>query len=327
MTTRLFISTGAALGALIIATPALAQNGDPEMTYEERGYEYAQPAPPAVPQPAPITYRQEAVVQPLPERTHYKQPVRYVKEQHYVKDHAGADYEVEYEYDTPRHAAPAPKYHKPVHMPRPAHHAQVPVVPHHGMTTYPAPHHQPQSGFDRAAWLDECVSRVSGRHGRRDSNGKVIGGLVGAAAGGLIGNRVAGRGDRLAGTLIGAGVGGLAGLAVGSAVDGKNSRKNGDAYAYCEDWLARYSGGHHGYGYQHYGYAYHARPMMLVPVWVQVPQRAVTKEYVTYEYYEEEIVTYEKVPARKRVIKASPAPKPVKRYVKQPKPVKYSKEN
>ncbi|WP_245228726.1 glycine zipper 2TM domain-containing protein [Pontixanthobacter sp. CEM42] len=317
MTTRLFISTGAALGALIIATPALAQNGDPEMTYEERGYEYAQPAPPAVPQPAPITYRQEAVVQPLPARTNYKQPVRYVKEQRYVKDHAGADYDVEYDYETAPHPAPAPQYHPPRHA--------VPSYAPHQASAYPPHHQQPQ--FDRAAWMDECVSRVSGRHGRRDSNGKVIGGLVGAAAGGLIGNRVAGRGDRLAGTLIGAGVGGLAGLAVGSAVDGKNSRKNGDAYAYCEDWLARYSGGHHGYGYQHYGYAYHARPMMLVPVWVQVPQRAVTKEYVTYEYYEEEIVTYEKVPARKRVIKASPAPKPVKRYVKQPKPVKYSKGN
>ncbi|MDN3646905.1 glycine zipper 2TM domain-containing protein [Pontixanthobacter aestiaquae] len=322
MTIRLFISTGSALGALVIAAPSLAQGNGPEMTYEDRQYEYAQPAPSLVPQPAPITYRQEAVVQPLPERATYAPPVRYVKKPRYVKDHAGADYDVEYEYDTAKRSVPAPQYHAPKHAAPAYLPTQAPAYPQH---------YQPQQPqFDRAAWMDECVGRISGRQGRRDSNGNIIGGLVGAAAGGLIGNRVAGRGDRLAGTLIGAGVGGLAGLAVGSAIDGKNSRKNDDAYAYCEDWLARYSGGHHGYGYQQYSYAYHAQPMMLVPVWVQVPQRAVTKEYVTYEHYEEEVVTYEEVPAKRRMIESHPAPatKPVKRtYVKQAQPVKYSKGN
>ena len=317
------------MGALVMATPALAQNyGDPEMTYEERGYEYAQPAPAPQPQTAPITYRQEAVVQPLPPRQTYAQPTRYVKDR--VAPKAGADYEVEYEYETAKRVTHAPRYHTtpqigaaPV-----THHKPVHAMPHHGVT-YPAPHHQ-QPAFDQEAWLDECVNRVTGgRHGRRGGNGGVVGGLVGAAAGGLIGNRVAGRGDRLAGTLIGAGVGGLAGLAVGSAADRSSKRKSGDAYAYCEDWLARYSGGgHYGYGYQHHGYAYqYAQPMMLVPVWIQVPQRAVTREYVTTETVDVEVVTYEETPVvRKRVIEYAPAPKPVKRtYIKQAQPTRYVK--
>ena len=318
MTTRSFISAGisagTALGALAVASPVLAQ---PEMTYEERRYEYAQPAPVAQPQAAPIVYRQEAVVQPLPPRAAHAAPVKY------IKDRAGADYEVEYEYDAPAHAASAHRYPAAHHAPaHPTHHA----MPHPGAVR-PEGHHGTRPAFDRGAWLDECVDRVSGgRHDRRDRNGNVIGGLVGAAAGGLIGNRVAGRGDRLAGTLIGAGVGGLAGLAVGSAIDGKKSNRNDDAYAYCEDYLARYSHGG-GYGYQHHGYAYqYGRPMMLVPIWIQVPQRAVTREYVTYEYEDVEVVTYETVPARRRVIEHVPASKPVKRVkVQQSKPVRYRK--
>lgn len=317
------LSTGAALGALVIATPAFAQGQyGPEMTYDDRGYEYAQPASAAVPQAAPITYRQQAVVQPLPQRAARTTPVRYIKDR--PANHAGADYEVEYE-AAPRVAA-VPQHHArravPAHAPQPVMHHPMP----HNQAAYPA-HHQQQPRFDRQAWLDECVDRVSGgRHDRRDRNGNVIGGLVGAAAGGLIGNRVAGRGNRLAGGLIGAGVGGLAGLAVGAAIDKSSKRGNGDAYAYCEDYLARYSHGQGGYGYQQHGYAYqYARPMMLVPVWVQVPQRAVTREYVTHEYVDVEVVEYETVPAR-RVIKRAPAPRPVKRIkVQQSKPVRYRK--
>ena len=117
MTTRSFISigvsTGAALTAIVIATPALANTGannGPEMTYEERQYEYAQPAPVAVPQAAPIRYRQEAVVQQVPQRAARPAPIRYAKggaPVRYVKDQAGADYAVA------PHAAPARHYQAP----------------------------------------------------------------------------------------------------------------------------------------------------------------------------------------------------------------------
>ncbi len=50
------------------------------------------------------------------------------------------------------------------------------------------------------------------RHRCRDGTG---GAIIGAIAGGLLGNAVAGYGDRTAGTIIGGGVGALAGNAIG----------------------------------------------------------------------------------------------------------------
>ncbi len=287
---RHIVSLGVAAGALVVSAPAMAQ---PEMTYGQK-YEYAQPATAG----APVVYTQNPVVQPVPTHTAHQMP------------HNGADYTVE--------RAPI-AHHAPV-----THHA--PVVHHAPMHSqpivYPAGHHggyPQQTGFDRNAWLDECEARYedSNYGGRRDRNGRVIGGIVGAAAGGLIGNRVA-DGDRLAGTLIGAGVGGIAGAIVGSAVDSRSRRNRTDASAYCEDYLARYSGGYN-YGYQH-------QQMMLVPVMVQVPQRAVVREYVTEEYVDVPVTTYETVPA-KRTIHYAPAPvKRVKTIKSAPvKRVKYRK--
>ncbi|MFZ1742476.1 MAG: hypothetical protein WAT93_06455, partial [Pontixanthobacter sp.] len=180
MKARHLVMFSAASGALIASAPALAQ---PEMTYEQP-YEYAQPAPP--PQAPRVVYRQEAVVQPIPAAPPMSEQADY---DNGYQD-AGADYEVEYEYTD------APQARVPGYSPQVMPHQAVPY-PHHAMQM------QQQPQFDRGAWLDECVSRYNGGEVRRDRNGNIIGGFVGAAAGGLIGNRVAGRGDRLAGSLIG----------------------------------------------------------------------------------------------------------------------------
>lgn len=293
MTTRRFVSLIAVTGTIAAASPALGQ----EMTYGD-GYEYAQTAPA---DSQPVVYTQQPVVQPLP-----ADPAP----GDYVKTAAGADYaieEYEVEYETgpqpapPTHGAAGPNTH---HMPN--HHR-----PHHA--AYP---HAPT--FDRAAWLEECEERYADAKGKGD--GDVVGGILGAATGGLLGNRIAGRGDRLAGTLIGAGVGGLAGLAVGSVIDAAGQkRKRGEAAAYCEDWLARYSGGYQYPGYYGYAYypAYYQQMYILVPHTVAVPQRAVVREYVTEEYVDVPVTTYETVPG-KRHIKEAPAPKPVKgKLIKQ----------
>lgn len=50
---------------------------------------------------------------------------------------------------------------------------------------------------------------------RRRCNSGTTGTIVGAIAGGLLGNSIAGRGDRSLGTILGAGGGALAGRAVG----------------------------------------------------------------------------------------------------------------
>ncbi len=70
--------------------------------------------------------------------------------------------------------------------------------------------------FDREAWLAECRARV-GTYEESD-RARLIGTVVGAAAGGLIGNRVAGSGNRVGGTVIGAGTGAVAGSVVGDAI-------------------------------------------------------------------------------------------------------------
>ena len=61
------------------------------------------------------------------------------------------------------------------------------------------------------------------RYYRRCDNGDG-GTIIGAIAGGLLGNSVAGRGDRTLGTVLGAGVGALAGRSIDRAEDGGRRR-------------------------------------------------------------------------------------------------------
>lgn len=321
MTARRLLALGAASCAITVATPALAQ---PQMTYEQRTYEYAQPAPAN----GMVIYRQQPVVQQVPSTI----PTT----SHPVVQQVPADYQeydVEYE-----HAAPAATTHHVYHgagagYPPMAHHPMphpAPMPQHAG--GYPYPGHTAYPGlpadFDRDEWLADC--REGYRNPRRSNSGAVGGGILGAAVGGVIGNRVA-DGNRLAGTLIGAGVGGLAGLAIGSAIAGSGDRRR--AREACEAWLDDYRAGRYGGGYwqqggygQHgygYGYAHGYYTMTYVPVLVAVPQRAIVRETVTEEWVEERSHshTYHPKPAAKRVIyRKAPSPTPVKR-------IKYRKGN
>lgn len=100
----------------------------------------------------------------------------------------------------------------------------------------------PVAAFDRdddPAFLEAC---------RRDSG--LGGAAIGAAAGGLAGNRIAGRGNRTGGTLIGAGVGAIAGMVIDKTEDRER----------CKRLLAREIPGGYGTSYapppvQHRGYA------------------------------------------------------------------------
>ncbi len=76
-----------------------------------------------------------------------------------------------------------------------------------------------QRRYDRARYDDQ---RYYNNRRTRCDNG--TGGLViGAVAGGLVGNEVAGRGDKTIGTMLGAVVGGLAGQAIDKS-DGRRCR-------------------------------------------------------------------------------------------------------
>jgi Glycine zipper 2TM domain len=63
---------------------------------------------------------------------------------------------------------------------------------------------------------------------RRDGNGRIIGTVVGAGAGGLLGNVIAGRGDKTEGTIIG----GIIGAVVGNQVTKSPDRGCNRAYGY-----------------------------------------------------------------------------------------------
>jgi hypothetical protein len=145
----------------------------------------------------------------------------------------------------------------------------------------------------REAWLGECRHRMS----YRDRDNGLGGLLIGGVAGGVIGNRVAGRHHRTEGTIAGA----VVGMAIDRGEDGR-----GD-YDYCEayfdDYYAHYAPGGYGYGAYGYGYAY-AVPMMMV----RVPHHQVRDRDCV-----EEVVSEEYVPVRRRVIPRAPRLVPDKR--------------
>lgn len=130
------------------------------------------------------------------------------------------------------------------------------------------------------------------------SNG-VTGSAIGAIIGGVAGNRIAGRGDRLGGTIIGAGIGGLAGAAIEKAMNKckrhqprHEEHRGGHTYP-----PQRHQGWQGGY------YYYPQAPVVTVTV---VPGASHTTTTVTEEVYYETVKTY---PRKKVVRKWKPKPR------------------
>ena len=135
------------------------------------------------------------------------------------------------------------------------------------------------------------------------SNG-VTGAAIGAILGGVAGNRIAGRGNRLGGSLIGAGLGGITGLAIEKAT------------SKCKRYEPRYETPPRGPYYPQQGYYppqqqgwqggyyyYPQAPMVTVTV---VPGASSTTTTTTEEVYYETVKTYRKPAVRKW----KPKPKP-----------------
>lgn len=293
----------AATSALVCSAPVMAQ-ADPAPAADGSAAEAAETA---------IEYRSEAVVQALP-----SPPVPPPPPPPPPPDDIFESDVVEYE----RRTAPAATtaiHAQPALAAYPAYSAYPGIAAPHVAGSYaspypypyPAPHyagHVPQPRqFDREGWLAHCRERIRGVD--RKDRGAVIGGLLGAAAGGIIGNR-AWDSERLAGTLLGAGVGGLAGIAIGAAIGAAGERRREDE---CAWHLDRYmAAGQGGYGYpgQAHGYAYGYPAVAYVPVLVQIPQRAVVREYVTEEWVD---VPAKAQPVAQTKIIRQPAPRPDKR--------------
>lgn len=291
-----FLAGTAVLGfAALAASPVAAQ----QIYYEDGEYLYAVPAP-VMAQDAVVSQPVEAPGVIGDDGVTYQASDTRVTAQRVIPARNAPQQYAPQQIILP---APQPAYGGPAYAPiiyAPSRQAQAPYVvasrsiPAGGYGYAPAPGayagyavapqqsgYLPGGGqlvsFDRNAWLEECSARLSTYE---DSDrGQVLGGLIGAAAGGLLGNRVAGSGNRLGGTLIGAGTGALAGLAVGDAIDDRNYARNSrsgyeECRAYLDDYLNRASN--------------NPAPMttvpgqqyMLVPVSVPVAQQAVDREYV-----------------------------------------------
>lgn len=172
--------------------------------------------------------------------------------------------------------------------------------------------------FERDQWIDECRRRTRGQN--RDNTGLIIGGLLGAIAGGVAGYEIAGAGDRVLGSVLGVGGGGLIGGLIGSLFDGDKKKNLYDCEAALDSYLSTYGapttriasreiaypGYGYGYGYPaqySYGYAYAPPPqVVLVPVRTEVQQQVVVRETAREETYT--------VPGATRVI-TDPAPRPL----------------
>jgi hypothetical protein len=188
----------------------------------------------------------------------------------------------------------------------PAHHSYAPIA------YAPAP-----VIFERDQWLDECLRRTAGRN--NDDTGLIIGGLLGAIAGGVAGYEIAGAGDRVLGSVLGVGGGGLIGGLLGSLIGGGKKKNRYDCEAALDGYLSQYGAptgriasreiAHPAYGYGYpanysYGYSYAPPPqIVMVPVRTEVQQQVVVRETVREETYS--------VPGAARIIPA-PSPKMIK---------------
>lgn len=175
--------------------------------------------------------------------------------------------------------------------------------------------------FERQQWIDECRRRTRGQN--RDNTGRIIGGLLGAVAGGFAGYEIAGVGDRVLGTVLGVGGGGLIGGLLGSLFDGDKRKNLYDCEAALDSYLSQYGppgpriasreiaypAQAYSYGYPaQYGYAYAPPPqMVLVPVRTEVQQQVVVRETERFETYT--------VPGAVREI-TDPAPRPSPKMIK-----------
>lgn len=209
-----------------------------------------------------------------------------------------------------------------IELPRPV--PAAPARPNYATQAYPHQGYAPVAYspapvvFERDQWLAECERRTAGQ-GDEDT-GKIIGGLLGAIAGGVAGYEIAGVGDRVLGSVLGVGGGGLIGGLIGSLFDGVDEDERYDCEAALDGYLSQYGTpapriasreiAYPAYAYPaNYGYGYYAPPpqVVIVPVRTEVQQQVVVRETERFENYT--------VPGAARVIPA-PAPRPSAKLIK-----------
>lgn len=179
-----------------------------------------------------------------------------------------------------------------------------PAAPNYAPQYAPVTYAAAPAVFERDQWIAECERRIKGQD--KDDTGLIIGGLLGAIAGGVAGYEIAGVGDRVLGTVLGVGGGGLIGGLIGSLFDDDDDGDQYDCEAALDSYLSQYGAPGqriasreiaypayappaYGYGYPagySYGYSYAPPPqVVLVPVRTEVQQQVVVRETERFETY------------------------------------------
>lgn len=132
-------------------------------------------------------------------------------------------------------------------------------------------------------------------HRHQNSNGddQLVGGVIGAIAGGVIGSQIAGNGARTEGSVLGAVIGGVAGAAI--AGDNNGSRTYGNVQ-YSNGYSNRYSGGGY-YAQPTYGQSY---PVPTYQTYSHTYYGQPTYSYGSQPYYGPSTVYYNTQPAYPR---------------------------
>lgn len=313
-TTRLSLRAATGLAALVVALPVAAQNAELPALPELAPVGVDAPMAQAELEELPAQYRRLPLDEAVTSTTTDTNGVETITRTRRIVTRAPA---------VAPTIAPtiAPTY--PANAPQPGAQGYYGQGPY-AQSAYPAAGYAPMV-LDRESWVRECERRTKGRG--RDETGSIIGGLLGAVGGGILGNRLWDS-ERLAGTLIGGGVGGIAGLLIGSLFNDDNKEDRYDCQAALDTYLDQY--GENGSrfaarvipapaapvaaypGYPAYGYNYGQMPAypyyqstqttVMVPVTTYQQQQVVVKETVREEMVE--------APGATRSI-SSPAPRPV----------------
>jgi len=120
-------------------------------------------------------------------------------------------------------------------------------------------------GFAIAAVVTIAAAPIASAHdngyhhshqNRSNGDNQLVGGLIGAVAGGVLGSQVAGNGARTEGSVLGAVLGGVAGAAI--AGDGNSSRRHYGNQGYHNSNTGYYGGYNSGHnpGYHNGGYGH-----------------------------------------------------------------------
>ena len=197
---------------------------------------------------------------------------------------------------------PAQDYRPPVQQAYPQQSYPAPVA-----QPYPARNYPVQSRYSVPSGYERYEQCLKGRG--------LTGGAIGAVLGAVAGNRIAGRGDRLAGSLIGGGIGAIAGVGIEKATNKcskylpqQQYQPAPQVYYPPQPQPQAYYPAQQPYAYGWQGGYYYPQPQQTVTTITVIPGSTVTTTETVEEVVYEDVYTAPRAPARKGKGLRRPAP-------------------